>query len=90
MGLADADCYAPGLNFVFGQATLGGQEACVARLRLRPSFYGLPENLPLFRRRVLKEAVRELGHTWGLGHCSDGQCVMVFSNTLQDTDAKEA
>ena len=88
LGLTDADCYAPGLNFIFGQATLGGRESFVAMPRLRQSFYGLPENPTLFRERVLKEMVHELGHTWGLAHCADARCVMHFSNTLRDTDVK--
>lgn len=90
LGLADVDCYAPGLNFIFGQATLRGREAFVALPRLRPSFYGLPDDPTLFRQRVLKEAVHELGHTWGLKHCPDPRCVMHFSNTLHDTDVKGA
>lgn len=28
------------------------------------------------------------GHTWGLAHCAAPRCVMFFSNTLHDTDAK--
>jgi archaemetzincin len=64
--------------------------AFVALPRLRPSFYGLPEDVDLFRQRALKEAVHELGHTWGLSHCSNVDCVMHFSNTLSETDAKAA
>jgi archaemetzincin len=90
LGVIDADCYAPGLNFIFGQATLEGRTAFIALPRLRPSFYGLAEDLPLFRQRVLTEAVHELGHTWGLTHCPDLHCVMHFSNTLHDTDVKGA
>lgn len=90
LGVVDADCYAPGLNFIFGQASLDGRGASIALPRLRPSFYGLPENDALFRERVLKEAVHELGHTYGLGHCPNPRCVMHFSNSLYDTDVKEA
>jgi archaemetzincin len=88
LGIIDADCYAPGLNFIFGQASLDGRDAFIALLRLRPSFYGQPENQALFRERVLKEAVHELGHTYGLSHCPDPKCVMHFSNSLHDTDVK--
>jgi archaemetzincin len=88
LGLVEAHCYAPGLNFVFGAAEGGGREAFVALPRLRPSFYGLPDDRELFRARVLKEAVHELGHTWRLEHCPRPSCVMHFSNMLQDTDAK--
>jgi len=90
LGLTEADCYAPGLNFIFGQATLNGREAFVALPRLRSSFYGLAEDPDLYRRRALKECVHELGHTWGLRHCQDARCVMHFSNSLLDTDAKGA
>jgi archaemetzincin len=90
LGVIDADCYAPGLNFIFGQANVPGRDCFIALPRLRQSFYGLPEDEPLFRQRVLKEAVHELGHTYGLGHCPDPRCVMHFSNSLHDTDVKGA
>ena len=35
LGLTEADCYAPGLNFIFGQAALNGRAAFVALPRLR-------------------------------------------------------
>lgn len=87
LGLADMDCYAKGLNFIFGQARSGGP-AFVALARLHPSFYGRPENQGLFQERLLKEALHELGHAWGLFHCSSPECVMNFSNSLADTDRK--
>jgi len=56
--------------------------------RLRQEFYGLPADHTLFQRRVLTEAVHELGHTYGLGHRKNPGCVMFFSNSLIDTDRK--
>jgi archaemetzincin len=90
LGLTDVDCYSSDLNFVFGQASIDGREAFIALPRLRQSFYGLSEDRSRFRDRVIKEAVHELGHTWGLRHCHDPRCVMYFSNSLQDTDRKKA
>jgi archaemetzincin len=90
VGLVDADCYAPGLNFIFGQASLGGREAIVALPRLRQEYYSLTEEPNLFRNRVLKEVIHELGHTWSLTHCPDPYCVMHFSNSLPETDLKRA
>jgi len=89
LGTLDADCYAPGLNFIFGQASLDGRDAFIALPRLRPSFYGQPEDETVFHERVLKEAVHELGHTYGLSHCPDPKCVTHFSNSLYDTDFKD-
>jgi archaemetzincin len=86
LGVVDQDLYVPELNFVFGEA---GQKAAVISLtRLRQEFYRLPQNQNLFYKRVLTEAVHELGHTYGLGHCRNPQCVMFFSNSLMDTDRK--
>jgi archaemetzincin len=90
LGLADMDCYASGLNFIFGQAAPRLGVAFVVLPRLRQTFYGLIEDPELFRQRALKEALHELGHTWGLLHCPDPECVMHFSNTLGETDAKTA
>ena len=88
LGVADVDIFAPGLNFIFGEADISGKRALISLRRLRQEFYGLPRDENLFRERALKEAVHELGHTYGLGHCPDPTCVMHFSNSLHDTDLK--
>jgi len=83
IGITDADCYAGALNFVFGIADLGGGTAVVslARLRARAS----PST---FAARALKEICHELGHAVGLRHCENPCCVMCFSNSLAEADAK--
>ncbi|NWF52939.1 MAG: archaemetzincin family Zn-dependent metalloprotease [Nitrospirae bacterium] len=86
LGIVDHDLYVPELNFVFGEAST--KVAVISLTRLRQGFYGLPEDSNLFQKRVLTEAVHELGHTYGLGHCSNPHCVMFFSNSLMDTDRK--
>jgi len=87
LGVFDGDLYAEGLNFIFGEA--GAKAAVIGLARLRQEFYGLPEDKPLFKRRASIEAVHELGHTYGLGHCKNQKCVMFFSNSLADTDRKK-
>lgn len=89
LGVADADLYAPGLNFVFGEADIGSGVAVISLYRLRQERYGLPPDDKLFKERTLKEAIHELGHIYGLGHCRDARCVMYFSNSLPDTDWKQ-
>jgi len=89
LGIADVDLYVHGLNFVFGQAELGGHFAVISLTRLRQSYYGLAEDTKIFQERTIKEAVHELGHVYGLEHCPDSICVMHFSNSLEDTDRKK-
>jgi archaemetzincin len=89
LGVMDEDVYTPGLNFVFGQADSAVGVAMISLRRLRQSFYGLRENESLFLERALKEAVHEIGHLLGLGHCPDPRCVMHFSNSIGDTDSKD-
>jgi archaemetzincin len=82
LGVADVDLFVPDLNFVFGEADSRRAVAVFSLARLRA------EASDLFRRRAATEAIHELGHTWGLGHCRDSGCVMWFSNTLAESDGK--
>lgn len=88
LGITGADLYAPDLNFVFGQAQLPGDCAVMSIARLRPEFWGEEPDREVLIDRGVKEAVHELGHTLGLRHCDDPDCVMHFSNRLADTDRK--
>ena len=88
LAMADLDLCVPDLNFIFGLADYAGARAIIALPRMRQGFYHLPEDAALFRARVIKEAVHELGHVLGLSHCRDRRCVMAFSNSLADTDYK--
>ena len=88
LGIVDVDLYAPGLNFIFGEADVSSGVAIISLCRLRQERYGLPQDEGLFHGRAIKEAVHELGHTYFLSHCPDARCVMHFSNCLADTDIK--
>lgn len=86
--IVDVDLYMPELNFVFGEADFQVKIAVISTVRLPRRFYGLPKDNQLFLERVTKEAIHELGYTYGLPHCSDQKCMMHFSNSLRDTDFK--
>ncbi len=90
VGIVDVDLYVPRLNFVFGEADVESRAAIISLCRLRQEYYGLAPDEALFLERATKEIVHELGHTFGLGHCTNKKCVMRFSNSLADTDLKEA
>jgi archaemetzincin len=88
VGIADFDLYVPRLSFVFGEADSASRTAVISLFRLRQEYYGLAPDANLFLERATKEIVHELGHTFGLEHCTNGECVMHFSNSLADTDLK--
>ena len=90
LGVTEMDLYIPVLTFVFGEAQLADGGAVVSTHRLRQEFYGLPDNPELLRERLLKEAIHELGHTYGLRHCSEYSCVMSASNGVERIDLKSA
>jgi len=85
LGIVDVDLYAPQLNFVFGEADADRRVAVFSTARLRVRAEGARQ----LRRRASTEAIHELGHTFGLGHCSRPRCAMWFSNTLAETDRKD-
>lgn len=88
LGVTSVDLFVPELTFVFGEAEISGRVALISIARLRPEFYGLGLDNQLLNERALKEAVHELGHVLGLNHCQNNECVMYFSNSINDTDRK--
>jgi archaemetzincin len=83
LGVTDVDLFIPVLTFVFGEAQLGGGASVVSIARLRD-----PDRRR-FTHRLVKEAVHEIGHTFGLVHCSSPSCVMSRSPGLASVDSKD-
>jgi archaemetzincin len=88
LGVTDLDLFVPVLTFVFGEAQVGGRAALVSTRRLRNEFYGLPQDGRLMMDRLIKEAMHEVGHNFGLRHCHDWQCVMTSSHAVEKLDLK--
>jgi archaemetzincin len=83
LGVTDVDLFIPVLTFVFGEAQLGGTAALVSLARLTEA--ADPARLAA---RLCKEAVHEVGHTYGLVHCAVPSCVMSRSPGLTAVDLK--
>ena len=88
LGIVPVDLFIPVLTFVFGQAQLDGPGAVVSTYRLGTEFYGLPADEGVLVERAIKECVHELGHTFGLVHCHDYDCVMHSSTAVDEVDLR--
>jgi archaemetzincin len=88
LGVSAHDLFVPILTFVFGEAQLRGSRALVSTYRLREEFYGDAADESKLRDRLLKEALHELGHNFGLRHCDDWRCVMASSHSVETLDLK--
>jgi len=88
VAVTDIDLFTPILSYIFGQAYLGGRTAIVSGYRMRNERYGLEADDGLYRERVIKGVIHELGHAFGLRHCIDPVCVMVASTYVEEVDLK--
>lgn len=88
LAVTGVDLFIPVLTYVIGEAQLNGKASVMSTYRLHEELYGLPANPHLLRERILKEAIHELGHTFGLIHCRDPICVMRPSASVEEIDIK--
>ncbi len=89
LGLFNVDLFIPILTYIFGQAFLQGRCGIASVYRLSNERYGIKPDEKLFYDRVRKEVIHELGHAFGLIHCSNPNCVMRSSTYVEDIDQKE-
>jgi archaemetzincin len=88
IALFKVDLFIPILTYIFGQAYLKGRSGIVSVYRLSNERYGLKADDKILADRFRKEVIHELGHMFGLVHCSDPICVMRVSTYVEDIDQK--
>jgi archaemetzincin len=87
LALCTVDLFIPILTHVYGEAQLGGKACIISTHRLNEE-NPTKNNPGSFAIRVEKEAIHELGHTFGLRHCPDHYCIMHYCRTVKDVDRK--
>lgn len=89
LAVCDFDAYFGKYNFCFGEAIIDGNVSAIYLKRLLPANSNDDgDSLILFHNRIVKEAIHEIGHTFGLRHCARDLCIMFKSKTISDTDKK--
>lgn len=86
LAITRVDLFIPILTHVYGEAQIGGQACIISTCRLKE---GLGSDvLGSYRKRIVKEAIHELGHTFNLRHCPDQTCCMHYCRSIKDVDHK--
>ena len=88
LGLVDQDLFIPVLTYVFGEAQLGGTVSVASTFRLREPWAAGGAPSAVLEARVVKTALHEIGHTYGLRHCLHPRCVMTSAAGLEMLDEK--
>jgi archaemetzincin len=83
--LTEEDLHGGGLHFVFGHADPQSRRAVVSTARLKDQE---DPSGATTARRLLVEALHELGHLAGLGHCPEPSCPMNPFFTLYELDQR--
>lgn len=79
------DIFIDGTTFVFGLASPTGGICIVSLNRLIEHQIPTEEE----KERIAKEITHEIGHVYGLRHCTKN-CVMAFSSSIPDIDSKSS
>jgi archaemetzincin len=85
--LTSVDIYTVGTNYIFGLAAVSA--GIVSSARIDPSFWKGADEIcqytsrgkPFFEKQFSKVIVHEVGHSLGLAHCENWDCVMHFANS---------
>ncbi len=87
VGLTAVDLYPePSWSFVFGMASFRERVGVYSIARYHPS--SGRDAASWVRSRALKVMAHEIGHMFGMEHCTSYECVMNGSNHLAETDRR--
>lgn len=88
LALCEIDLFIPILTYVYGEAQLSGKSCIVSLFRLKNRDSTISTREKAFVKRAIKETIHELGHTFGLRHCTDQACLMHYCRSIDDVDRK--
>jgi archaemetzincin len=92
VGVTLTDLYPePSWNYVFGEASLEKRVGVYSLVRFFPAFWGQEESAQAYDKGLARSVAvlcHETGHAFGMEHCTDYECVMNGSNSLDELDTQ--
>lgn len=88
IGFTDVDLFVPEVPFIFGEADRSTRSAIISLVRLRPDAGPSESRNELTMKRLVSEAIHQLGLIRGLAHCPNNRCVMFYAATAQEIDKR--
>lgn len=88
IGFTDVDLFVPEVPFIFGEADRSTRSAIISLTRLMPESGPTDNRNELAHKRLVSEAIHQLGLIRGLAHCPNNRCVMFYAATAQDIDKR--
>jgi len=85
--ITNIDLFIPILTHVYGEAQLAGKACIVSTFRLQEGL-SIATIEKEVEKRIVKEVLHELGHTFNLRHCNDKACIMHYCRSIKDVDRK--
>jgi archaemetzincin len=85
--ITNVDLFIPILTHVYGEAQLAGKACIVSTFRLQEGL-SIATIEKEVEKRIVKEVLHELGHTFNLRHCHDKACIMHYCRSTKDVDRK--
>lgn len=82
--VTDGDIFAPQTTFVYGLAHIKLGVSVISTYRLKNEFYGRHSDDNALIDRMVTEGAHEIGHLYGLEHCSNPGCIMYCPTNLDD------
>ena len=88
IGISMEDLFVPEVPFIFGEADRSMRSALLSLARLKPDTGSVESREEVLRRRLVSEAVHQVGLLRGLAHCPNNRCVMFYAALVQEIDKR--
>ncbi len=88
IGFTDVDLFVPEVPFIFGEADRSSRSAIISLIRLSPESGPAESRHDLMMKRLMSEAIHQLGLIRGLAQCPNNRCVMFDAAVVQEIDKR--